>query len=198
MLCAYLLLSAVSAGLFWYNLRDSFSGEAALMSVLPWFMDGIILLFWGACTVIFVFFTLLFALGSLKCRLNIAVDNIGVHMYPARKLVKSFSTPNPPSVTIEWRHITGFSEIVVKTGVAASKKGFEMRVIGVNVRDTDYFAEIERDEKLKADIRRRIERHGVPYCLTADGTDLQHKELLDMLNGALSAIETACPPGGRG
>ena len=100
----------------------------------------------------------------IKNRLILVIDNIGINVNPEKS-----------SETIEWKNITGFSEIKIQGA----------KIIIININNSDYWIEKEKNAIKKTMMKFNFNNYRSPFNLSANATQLSHTELMKLLNESL-------------
>ncbi|PBJ11127.1 STM3941 family protein [Flavobacterium sp. ACN6] len=127
----------------------------------PIFLKGI-----GIISVLF------FGLGAylsikqlVKNKLFLIIDKNGINVNPKKNSTEF----------INWKNIEGFFELKIQS----------QKMVLIKVNNPDYWIEIETNQIRKKLIQFNLNNYGSPFCLSAVSMQINHAELMKVLNESL-------------
>jgi len=126
----------------------------------PIFVRGV-----GIVSVLFFGLGIYVSLKQLiKNQLILVIDKIGINVNPKK------------SESIEWKNINGFSEIQIQS----------TRIVIVNIDNSDFWIEKEKSMIRKKLMKYNVNNYGSPFNFAANSMQINHDDLLKILNANLS------------
>ncbi|WPO79761.1 STM3941 family protein [Flavobacterium sp. KACC 22761] len=117
----------------------------------------------GIITILFFGLGAFIAIRNLiKERLILIIDENGIDVNPKKN----------SSGFINWNNIEGFSELKIQN----------QKMVLIKVNNTDYWIENEKNILKKKLIEFNFENYGSPFCLSAVSMQINHAELMKVLN----------------
>ncbi|MCD0489913.1 hypothetical protein LPB86_16850 [Pedobacter sp. MC2016-14] len=102
----------------------------------------------------------------IKNQLILIIDRTGLNINPN----------SSSSEKIEWNNIDGFSEMKVQSS----------RFVIINVNNSDYWIEKEKNKLKKNLMKFNVNNYGSPFNLSAHTMQINHDELMGLLNTSLT------------
>jgi hypothetical protein len=98
----------------------------------------------------------------VKNKLFLIIDKNGINLNPKKN----------PSEVINWRNIEGFSELKIQS----------QKMVLIEVNNPDYWIDNEKSLIRKKLTKFNFDNYGSPFCLSAISSQINHGELLKVLN----------------
>ncbi len=103
---------------------------------------------------------------ALSNQLMLVIDEKGINVNP-KKSLKEY---------IEWKNINGFSEIKIHN----------QKLVIIDVNNSDYWIEKEENNLKKKLMKFNINNYGSPFNLSANSMQINHTQLIKILNEGLN------------
>jgi hypothetical protein len=107
----------------------------------------------------------------IKSQLILVIDEVGLNVNPKEA----------PGERIEWKNIEGFSEIKIHS----------TKIVIIEVNNSHYWIEKETNKLKKMAMKFNSSNYGSPFNLSANSMQINHSNLLKLLNENLSKSITA-------
>lgn len=125
----------------------------------------------GIITILFFGLGVFIAIRNLiKERLILIIDENGIDVNPKKN----------SSEFINWNNIEGFSELKIQN----------QKIVLIKVNNTDYWIENEKNILKKKLIEFNFENYGSPFCLSTVSMQINHAELMKVLNESLDKFKS--------
>jgi hypothetical protein len=151
----------VIAGIWMFMNADNLT---SFRSRSPIFLKGI-----GIISVLFFGIGIYVSIKQLvKNKLFLIIDENGINL-----------NPKNPSEVINWSNIEGFSELKIQS----------QKMVLIEVNNPDYWIDNEKNLIRKKLTHFNLNNYGSPFCLSAISSQINHGELLKVLNENLEKFK---------